>query len=76
MTTAWFGNMPVIDSMSSTRAGSRDSMPSTGMAFAIDSSMSSALGIRPIRLRARSRIASVSCTSRQGVAQMLLSPSP
>ena len=69
MTSACLGNMPCTGSMSSTNAGSNDSIPSTGMALAMDSSMSSALGMDPIRDFARLRTLSVNCSSRHGVAQ-------
>ena len=76
ITTARLSSMPVTGSMSSTSAGIRDSMPSTGIALAIDSSISSAFGIWPISRRARPRIASVSCSSRQAVAQIVRLGSP
>ena len=76
MMTACLSSMPVTGSMSSMSAGIRDSMPSMGIAFAMDSSMSSAFGICPMSRFARSRTASVSCSSRQGVAQIVRTPSP
>ena len=74
--TACLGSMEPTGPRWSTSAGIRDSMPSTGMALAMDSSMSSALGIEPTKALARVRTASVSCSSRHAVAQMVLGPSP
>ena len=71
ITNARLGSMPCTGSISSTNAGSNDSMPSTGMALAMDSSMSSAFGMEPIRDFARTRTFSVSCSSRHGVAQTI-----
>ncbi len=68
--------MPRTGSMSSIRAGSNDSIPSTGMALAIDSSISSAFGIEPINDFARALTSSVSWSSRQGVAHTMSKSSP
>ena len=68
--TASRGNSEYTGIMSSISAGISDSIPSTGTPRAIDSSMSSALGIEPASASALRRTLSVSCSSRQAGAHI------
>lgn len=62
------GRTSSSSSMSSTRTGASDSMPSTAMPWAILSRISPSSGCRPASSAALARTASVSSSSRQGGA--------